>query len=101
MRRYSATLLLTHFIRRSLFGLVETRGLAAKTRGSGGLLEVTTEGGNHEGTEDKLSATEHGQRKPQKENELEDKVEGEPVDNVDEALSNSEEGKDNPVLFIR
>lgn len=41
---------------------------------------------------------EHGQREPQEENELENKVEGEPVYNVDEALSDGEESKDNPVL---
>jgi hypothetical protein len=33
---------------------------------------------------------EHGQRKPQEENKLENKVEREPVDNVEEALDNSE-----------
>lgn len=41
---------------------------------------------------------EHGQRQPQKENKLEDKVEGEPVDNVEEALNDGEEGENNPVL---
>jgi hypothetical protein len=32
---------------------------------------------------------EHGQSEPQKEDKLEDEVEGEPVDNVDEALSDA------------
>lgn len=41
---------------------------------------------------------EDGQRQPQEEDKLEDEVEGEPVDNVDEALQNGEEGEDDPVL---
>jgi len=35
---------------------------------------------------------------PQKEHKLEDVVEGEPVDNADQALENGEESKHNPVL---
>jgi hypothetical protein len=41
---------------------------------------------------------EHGQGEPEEEKELEDKVEWEPIDNVNEALGNSEEGEHNPVL---
>lgn len=41
---------------------------------------------------------EHGQRQPQKKDELENKVKREPVDNVDEGLNNSKEGEDDPVL---
>lgn len=41
---------------------------------------------------------EHGEREPQEEDKLEDKVEGEPVDNVDEALNDGEEREDDPVL---
>lgn len=41
---------------------------------------------------------EHGERQPQEEDKLEDEVEGEPVDNVEEALNHGEEGEDDPVL---
>lgn len=44
---------------------------------------------------------EDGERQPQKENKLEDKVEGEPINNVDEALHDSEEGENDPVLCAR
>jgi hypothetical protein len=58
---------------------------------------VSAHGGDKERSEDNLSATEGRQREPQEEDELEDKVEGKPVDNVDKALHNSEEGEDDPV----
>lgn len=35
---------------------------------------------------------------PQQEDELENKVEGEPVNNAEEALGDGEEGENNPVL---
>lgn len=35
---------------------------------------------------------------PQQEDELEDKVEGEPVNDAEEALNDREEGENNPVL---
>lgn len=41
---------------------------------------------------------EGGQREPQQEDEFESVVEGEPVDDGDEALNDSEAGKDDPVL---
>jgi hypothetical protein len=41
---------------------------------------------------------EGGECQPQEEDELEDKVEGEPVDNADEALNDGEESEDDPVL---
>ena len=44
------------------------------------------------------SLLERRQRQPEEEDELEDKVEWEPVDNVDKAFHDSEESKDNPVL---
>ena len=43
-------------------------------------------------------APEHGQGQPQEKDELEDKVEGKPVNNVEEALDDGEEGEDDPVL---
>jgi hypothetical protein len=58
---------------------------------------VSAHGGNKEGSEDNLSTTEGRQREPQEEDELEDKVEGKPVDNVDKAFQDSEEGEDDPV----
>jgi hypothetical protein len=41
---------------------------------------------------------EHGERQPQEEDKLEDKVEREPVNNVEEALDHAEESENNPVL---
>jgi hypothetical protein len=40
-------------------------------------------------------------RKPKEKDKLENKVEGKPVDNVDEALQDGEEGKHHPVLIKR
>lgn len=60
-------------------------------------LEVSAEHGGQEGTEDELGTTEGGERKPQKEDELEGEVEGEPVDNADKALNDTEEGENDPV----
>ena len=107
----------------TLVGLVKAASLGAQTsRGRGRLLEVSAESGDQERSENDLGTTahkvvsvltlsfsfvndfkgrdlpEHGQRQPQKENKLEDKVEGEPVDNVEEALNDGEEGENNPVL---
>jgi hypothetical protein len=45
------------------------------------------------------NSPESGKSQPQQEDELEDKVEGEPVDNAEEALDDGEEGKNNPVLW--
>jgi hypothetical protein len=41
---------------------------------------------------------EGGQREPEKEDKLEDKVERKPVNNVDEALHDSEEREHDPIL---
>jgi hypothetical protein len=38
------------------------------------------------------------EREPEEEDELEDVVEGEPVDNLDEALEHGEEGENDPIL---
>ena len=45
-----------------------------------------------------FSLLERRQRQPEEEDELEDKVEGEPVDDVNKALQHSEESEYNPVL---
>ena len=45
-----------------------------------------------------ISLPESRQRQPQKEDELEDKVEGEPVDNVEEALNDGKGRENDPVL---
>lgn len=41
---------------------------------------------------------EGGEREPQKEEKLEDEVEGEPVDDLDEALNHGEERENDPIL---
>ena len=82
-------------------------GLSSQTRGSRALSEVSREHRGEEGVEDDVGATntmsvlsdpmqskeadipEDGQRKPQQEHKLEGEVEGEPVDNVDEALKDA------------
>ena len=43
---------------------------------------------------------EYGEREPEKEDEFEDKVEREPLHNIDEALKGGEKGKDDPILKI-
>jgi hypothetical protein len=107
---------------RRLVGLCEPLSLGTQGRGGSRLGEVSAEGGHEERSEDDLSAAVEGVSKiteigicsprpgqdrhllegregePQEEDELEDKVEGEPVNNVDEALQHGEESKDNPVL---
>lgn len=46
----------------------------------------------------KRNLPESGESQPQQEDELEDKVEGEPVNNAEEALDDGEESENNPVL---
>lgn len=105
-----------------LLVLGESFGLRAQVGGSRArLAKVSAEHGLHEGSEDDLSAAgksrqfagsggkketvrgernipEHRQSEPQEENKLEGVVEGEPVDNTKNALEDSEEREDNPVL---
>lgn len=81
---------------RSLFGLIAGIGLAPETSAGGG-LEVSAESGSQERSEDNLGATEDGEGEPEKEEELEDIVKGEPVNDVNEALDNSEESENDPV----
>jgi len=83
--------------RHNLLSLVKGISLGAETSRSAGALEVSAEGRDNEGSENDLSATESREGQPQQEDELEDEVEGEPVDNAEEALSDGEEGKNNPV----
>jgi hypothetical protein len=58
---------------------------------------VSAKSGSQERSEDDLGAAEGRKRQPQEEDELEDKVEGEPVNDADEALEHGEEGKYDPV----
>ena len=41
---------------------------------------------------------EHGQREPQEEDELESVVEGEPINDAEQALKDGEKGENDPVL---
>lgn len=61
------------------------------------MLEVTSQSWNEEGTEDEIGTLEGRERKPEEEDELEGIVEGEPVDDADEALDNGEERENDPV----
>lgn len=81
-----------------LLGLVEAVSLGAEARGSrASLLEVSAEGRGQERSEDELSTPEGREREPEEEDKLEDVVEGEPVDDLDEALNHSEKREDDPV----
>lgn len=81
-----------------LLGLVEAVSLGAEARGSrASLLEVSAEGRGQERSEDELSTPEGREREPEKEDKLEDVVEGEPVDDLDEALNHCEKREDDPV----
>lgn len=62
-----------------------------------GLVEVSTEHGLHEGLEDNIGAAKRREREPQEEQKLEGVIEWEPVDDVDKALNDGEESKNNPV----
>jgi len=77
--------------------LLGLASLGTEARGGRGTVEVLGQHGGEEGVEDNLSTAESGQSEPKQENELKGEVEGEPIDNVDKALSNGEEGKDDPV----
>jgi hypothetical protein len=84
----------------ALLGLVELASLGAQGRG-GGFGEVASKSRLKERSEDDLSTVEGRKREPKEEDKLENKVEGKPVDNVDEALQDGEEGKHHPVLIKR
>jgi len=59
--------------------------------------EEAREDGLKEGSEDDLGTVGDRESHPQDENKLEDVVEGEPVDGVDQALKDIQEGVNNPV----
>lgn len=106
-----------------LIGLVDgSVNLGTKIGRGGAGPEVSAESGGKERAENNLGATriefsqnlcirffrnmcnlpEHGERQPQEEDKLEDKVEGEPVDDVKKALNHSKKGEDDPVLtYVR
>lgn len=98
-----------------LIGLVDGIALGAQVGRGGAGLEVFAQRRGEERAEDDIGTTEliscwtalgaerrnlpeHGEREPQEEDKLENKVKGEPVDNVDEALNDGEEREDDPVL---
>jgi hypothetical protein len=82
----------------NLLALAERVGLGAEVSGGrSGLGEVTAEHGLEERSEDEVGAAEHGQCEPQEEDELESVVEGEPVDDAEQALKDGEKGKNDPV----
>jgi len=85
-------------LERLLISLGEALGLGAEVSGgSTGALEMFAESGRKERSEDDLRTAEDRESEPEEEHKLEDKVEGEPVDNVNQALQDSEEGEHNPV----
>jgi len=65
--------------------------------GATSLAKEAREDGLEDGSEDDLGAIGHWKRHPQNQDELENVVEGEPVDSINHALENSEEGIDDPV----
>jgi len=75
----------------SLLGL----GLKVLRGGAGG--EVAGEDRLEEGSENDLSASGLGKSHPEDEDELEGVVEGEPVDGINCAFEESQEGINNPV----
>jgi hypothetical protein len=74
-------------------------GLVADIAGGGGALalEEARKDGVEERAEDNLGAIGHGKGHPQDQDKLEDVVEREPVDSIDDALKDGEEGVDHPV----
>jgi len=74
-------------------------GLVADIAGGGtlALLKEARENWLEERAEDNLSAVGHGQGHPQDQDELEDVVEGEPVNGINDALKDSEESINDPV----
>jgi len=66
-------------------------------RSAATLAEESREDWLDERPEDDLGPIGHGKSHPQNQDELEHVVEGEPVDGIDHALQDGEEGIDNPV----
>lgn len=81
-----------------LLGLVKAVSLGTEARGGRArLLEVSAEGRGQERSEDELGTPEGREREPEEEDELEDKVKGEPVDDLDEALDHGEQSENDPI----
>jgi hypothetical protein len=81
-----------------LLGLVKAVSLGTEARGGRArLLEVSADGRGQERSENELGTPEGREREPEEEDELEDKVKGEPVDDLDEALDHSEQSENDPV----
>jgi len=82
----------------TLLALSEVVGLGPQVGGSRPrLVEVSAKSGLKERSEDDLGTTESGKCQPQQEHKLEGEVEGEPVDDVDQALNHGEESENDPV----
>jgi len=92
-----ARLFHTSILRRPCCLVVATRHLLGLCGLNGALVEEATEERVEEGVEDDLGTASLGKGHPQDEDELEGVVEGEPVDGVDSALENGQEGVGDPV----
>jgi len=77
--------------------LLRLVGLGVETGGGRAAVEVAGEDWLEEGAEDNLGAASLGKGHPENEDELEGEVEWEPVDSVDSALKDGQEGIDDPV----
>jgi len=77
--------------------LLRLLGLGLEAGGGTLALEVAGEDGLEEGAEDNLGAASLGESHPEDEDELEGVVEWEPVNSVDSALEDGQEGIDDPV----
>lgn len=81
-----------------LLGLVKAVSLGTEARGGRArMLEVSADGRGQERSENELGTPEGREREPEEEDELEDKVKGEPVDDLDEALDHSEQSENDPI----
>jgi hypothetical protein len=81
-----------------LLGLVKAVSLGTEARGGRArLLEVSADGRGQERSENELGTPEGREREPEEEDELENKVKGEPVDNLDEALNDGKESENDPI----
>jgi len=77
--------------------LLRLVGLGVEASGGGAAVEVAGEYWLEERAEDNLGTAGLRKSHPENENELEGVVEWEPIDGVDSALKDSQEGIDNPV----
>jgi len=77
--------------------LLSLLGLSLEVLRGGAGVEIAGEDGLEEGSEDDLGAGGLGKSHPEDKDKLESVVEGEPVDGVDRALEESQEGIYDPV----